>query len=204
MMQHRHGKDSEYPINIILASSSPYRAELLKRLQVQFTVRSPAIDEARLAGEPPADMVTRLANAKAAAIAEVEAGALVIASDQAAFLGQDPIGKPGNHAAAVEQLRRASGNNVVFYTGLCVLDTRSGRSQTDCIHSEVRFRSLTDSEIERYLALDKPYDCAGSFKSESLGITLVEQIAEEDPTALVGLPLIRLSEMLRQEGLELP
>lgn len=188
-------------VDIILASSSSYRKSLLKRLQLDFSCISPEIDETRLTDEPAGDYVKRLAHQKAAAIARWHPDSLVIGSDQCAVLGESILGKPGNHRNALDQLRAAQGNKVVFHTGLCVLQQSSGFCELDEELFEVEFRHLEDDQLERYLAIEQPYQCAGSFKSEGLGIVLFDRMCGDDPTALVGLPLIRLTKMLESAGL---
>ncbi len=188
---------------LVLGSTSPYRRELMQRLQYPFETAAPDIDETRKAHESPQAMVSRLSLEKAQAVAVNYTDALIIGSDQCAVLGQDVIGKPGTHEKAVQQLCNASGKTVNFLTGLCLLDTATGRYQLDVIPFEVSFRVLTVAEIQRYLEKDQPYNCAGSFRSESLGITLFKRMRGDDPTALMGLPLIRLSAMLRQVGVDL-
>lgn len=192
------------PPELILASSSPYRRALLDRLQLPYQAVSPDIDETRLPHETPTAYVRRLSQEKAAAVAVSHPGALVIGSDQAAVLNGQILGKPGNHERALEQLRRAAGQHVDFLTGLCLLNAASGRAQTEVVPTRVHFRSLDDAAIERYLQREQPYDCAGSFRSEALGITLFERIEGDDPTALIGLPLICLVGLLQAEGVQLP
>lgn len=189
---------------LILASSSPYRKSLLRRLGLEFRIVSPDIDETPQACETPRQLVLRLSAAKAARVAETAPSALVIASDQVAELDGAVLIKPGNRERAREQLQTLSGREVRFLTGICVLNTATQRSQSDCITVLVTFRELAEAEIERYLDREQPWDCAGAFKSESLGIALLHAMEGPDPTALIGLPLIRLAEMLRQEGLSLP
>ncbi|MBE7369726.1 Maf family nucleotide pyrophosphatase [Ramlibacter pallidus] len=186
---------------LVLGSTSVYRRELLSRLRLPFTVEPPHVDETPHAGEAPAELARRLAAAKAAAVAARHPGAVVIGSDQVADLDGEPLGKPGNHANAVSQLRRMSGRTVIFQTALAVLCLDSGFAQHDLAPVRVRFRTLDDAEIEAYLRAEQPYDCAGSAKSEGLGIALLEAIESDDPTALVGLPLIRTCRMLRAAGL---
>lgn len=189
-------------VKLVLGSTSPFRRELLERLQLDFDTAAPEIDEAPLAEESPADMVKRLARTKADAVAaQLSHPALVIGSDQCAVLDDRILGKPGTHENAVAQLRACSGRTVVFHTGLCLLDTRNGQSLVDDVLFEVGFRDLDDAEIETYLRREQPYNCAGSFKSEALGIALFRHLRGDDPSALIGLPLIRLLEMLRQAGL---
>lgn len=189
---------------LILASSSPYRRELLARLKLPFKCEKPDIDETRKPDESAIDLARRLATQKALRFADKYPAAIIIGSDQVAVSGRKILAKPGNHAAAVKQLQRLSGKTVIFHTGLCVVNAASQNLQVDCIPINVRFRSLEVDEINRYLLLEKPYDCAGSFKSEGYGITLVDEIQCSDITALIGLPLIRLCEMLREENLILP
>lgn len=189
---------------LILASTSPYRRELLDRLQIPFEIFAPETDETPLADEAPAATAERLAIAKAEAAIERYPTALIIGSDQVAYSGNMRFGKPGTREKARAQLRRLSGKIVVFHTGLCLLNSQSGRSHLRGVATEVRFRELADSEIERYLDKEDALNCAGSARSEALGISLLEWMRSDDPTALVGLPLIALSEMLRAEGLALP
>jgi len=189
---------------IILASSSVYRQSLLSRLHLEFECISPNIDETARFGETPEQLVTRLASSKSFQIAKSQPDALIIGSDQVAILEKSLLGKPGNRENAVKQLQLMCGKAVRFLTGLCVLNARTGQSSTDLVNFNVQFRDYTDAEIERYLDKEAPFDCAGSFKSEQLGITLIHKMQGDDPTALIGLPLIRLSEMLRQQQLQLP
>lgn len=189
---------------LILGSTSRYRAELLHRLGAAFEQRAPRTDETALIGEAPADRALRLAIAKAEAAAVGLADALVIGSDQVAELDGRMLDKPGTAANAREQLAASSGRAVHFHTALCLLDTRSGERHIHVDHTRVRFRSLTTEEIHRYVERESPLDCAGSFKCEGLGISLFERIDNEDPTALVGLPLIGLARLLRKAGVELP
>lgn len=186
---------------LVLGSTSVYRRELLSRLRLPFTVEPPHVDETPLAGEVPAELARRLAAAKAAAVAARHPEAVVIGSDQVADLDGEPLGKPGNHANALAQLRRMSGRTVVFQTALSVVCQASGFARHDLAPVRVRFRTLADAEIEAYLRAEQPYDCAGSAKSEGLGIALLEAIDSDDPTALVGLPLIRTCRLLRAAGL---
>ena len=193
------------PPAIVLASSSNYRRELLTRLQIEFSCRHPDIDETAADGESPSHLVRRLAEEKAMAVAENSSEPLlVIGSDQAAVLDDEILGKPGTDKAAIEQLQRMRGCRVEFLTGLCVLNTASTGRHVDIIPFSVKFRNYTDEELRRYIAVEQPLDCAGSFRSEAYGITLVESMSGSDPTALIGLPLIRLSELLRAEGIQLP
>ena len=187
---------------LVLASGSPYRRELLSRLEVPFTTWSPDIDEHALAGESPRDTARRLAAAKARAAQARFPSALIVGSDQVAELDGHPIGKPGNLANARAQLRMMRGRNVRFHTAVCLLAAE--RLQEETVTTEVAFREFTDAEAERYLEREPAFDCAGSAKSEALGIALLERLRGDDPTALVGLPLIALSRMLRGEGIEVP
>jgi len=185
---------------LILASTSPFRRKLLARLGLPFAVRAPEVDETRQPGEEAPALVARLAEWKAQAIARQEPAALVIGSDQAAVLAGEIVGKPGDHERAVAQLRRASGRTVTFYTGLCLLDSASNQRQVTVEVFQVAFRRLTAEMIEGYLRREQPYQCAGSFKSEGLGIALFERLEGDDPTSLIGLPLIRLTRMLEAAG----
>ena len=189
---------------LVLGSSSPYRRELLARLRQPFTTAAPQVDETPRAHETPRALALRLALAKAREVASRHPQAIVIGSDQVADLAGQPLGKPGTHPRAVAQLRQMSGQTVVFQTALAVVCAATGFEQTDLAAVEVRFRALGDAEIERYLQAEQPYDCAGSAKSEGLGIALLEAIHNDDPTALVGLPLIRTARMLRAAGRVLP
>ncbi len=191
------------PRPLILGSTSAYRRELLERLRIPFTVESPHVDETPLPGEAPAALAVRLALAKARAVAERFPDSVVIGSDQVADLDGCPLGKPGNHTRAVEQLQRMRGKTVIFQTAVAVVCAQSGFAQEALAPVKVKFRDLTDAEIEAYLRAEEPYDCAGSAKSEGLGIALLESIENDDPTALVGLPLIRTSSMLREAGVAL-
>lgn len=188
---------------LILASSSPYRRELLARLRLPFSWESPAIDEQRLPNESPRDMVLRLAEAKARAVAARHPDALIIASDQTAVVGNDILGKPGTHDRAVTQLQRISGRTVEFLTSLALLNSATNHLQLEVVPFSVHIRTLSATQIENYLRLEQPYDCAGSFKSEGLGISLFEKMAGDDPNALVGLPLIRLVRMLANENIHI-
>jgi septum formation protein len=194
---------SPLPRPLILGSTSRYRRELLARLHVPFEVQAPQVDETPLAGEAPEALARRLALAKARAVAARHPQAVVIGSDQVADLAGEPLGKPGTHERAVEQLRRMRGRTVIFQTALSVVCQASGFEMSDLAAVQVRFRALSDAEIETYLRLEEPYDCAGSAKSEGLGIALLDAIDNDDPTALVGLPLIRTARLLRAAGLPL-
>jgi septum formation protein len=189
---------------LVLASTSPHRRMLLERLGLPFSCAAPGVDETRQAGESVTDLVRHLSRAKAEAAVARHPGALIIGSDQAAERDGVVLGKPGNHARAVEQLQAASGKSVTFHTGLCLLDTRNHKRHECVDTTQVQFRRLDKAEIERYLRAEQPYDCAGSFKSEGLGISLFEGIQSDDPTALIGLPLIALARFLRECGVELP
>ncbi len=189
------------PPPLILGSTSRYRRELLARLQLPFEVHAPQVDETPRAGEPPENLARRLALAKARAVAARYPQAVVIGSDQVADLEGEPLGKPGTHERAVEQLRRMRGRTVIFQTALSVVCLARGFEMSDLAAVKVRFRALSDAEIDTYLRREEPYDCAGSAKSEGLGIALLESIENDDPTALVGLPLIRTARMLRAAGL---
>ena len=187
---------------LILASTSRYRRELLERLRLPFSVAAPEVDESPLPGEAPCATAARLALAKARAVAGKHPDAVVIGSDQVAELDGAPIGKPGSHARAVAQLRAMSGRTVLFHTAVAVLRLSSGFTAEAVAAVTVRVRQLDAAEIEHYLRAEQPYDCAGSAKSETLGIALLESIDSDDPTALVGLPLIRTCAMLRAAGLD--
>lgn len=189
---------------LVLGSTSRYRRELLQRLGLPFTVAAPDVDETPLQGEAPRALALRLALAKAHAVAAQHPDAVVIGSDQVADLHGQPLGKPGTHERASAQLQRMSGETVIFQTAVAVVCAATGFEQVDLAPVEVRFRTLKGDEIERYLHAEQPYDCAGSAKSEGLGISLLDAILSDDPTALVGLPLIRTCRMLRAAGLTLP
>ena len=188
---------------LVLASTSPYRRALLDRLGFAFTIASPDVDESRLPGEPPKDLVRRLAEAKACAVAADHPDALIIGSDQVACIDELVLGKPGSQQRAIEQLMRASGRKVVFYTGLCLLNSATGHAQACCEPFRVHFRRLSPAQIQGYVDREQPLNCAGSFKSEGLGIALFERLEGDDPNALIGLPLIRLIAMLESEGIDL-
>ena len=188
---------------LVLGSTSRYRRELLERLRVPFEVAAPDVDETPLVGEAPLALAQRLALAKAQAVAAKFPHAVVIGSDQVADLHGEPLGKPGTHARATEQLRRMRGQVVVFQTALAVVCAETGFVQQDVAAVRVLFRDLSDAEIEAYLVAEEPYDCAGSAKSEGLGIALLERIDNDDPTALIGLPLIRTARMIRAAGVKL-
>ena len=188
---------------LILGSTSPYRRELLTRLRLPFDVVAPQVDETPLADELPRDLANRLALAKAHAVARLHPNAVVIGSDQVADLNGEPLGKPGDHTHATAQLKRMRGKTVVFQTAVAVVCLISGFEKLDLAAVRVQFRDLTDAEFEAYLQAEQPYDCAGSAKSEGLGIALLVSIDSDDPTALVGLPLIRTCHMLRAAGIEI-
>ena len=190
------------PPRLILGSTSRYRRELLTRLRLPFEVEAPGVDETPRPGEAPAALAQRLALEKARAVAARHPQDVVIGSDQVADLAGEPLGKPGDHARAVAQLQRMSGQRVVFQTALAVVRRDTGFEAVDLAAVSVTFRTLSDAEIETYLRLDEPYDCAGSARSESLGVALLSAIDSDDPTALVGLPLIRTCALLRAAGLD--
>ncbi|SEI62403.1 MAF protein [Azotobacter beijerinckii] len=189
---------------LVLASSSIYRRELLSRLRLPFTCASPSIDETPLYGEAADSLVRRLATEKAGALTREHPQHLIIGSDQVAVLNGQILGKPHDLPRAREQLQSASGNSVTFLTGMALLNTSSGILQVDCIPFRVHFRQLDEACIERYLAAEQPFDCAGSFKSEGLGVSLFRSTEGEDATSLIGLPLIRLVDMLLAEGVQIP
>ena len=188
------------PQKLILASTSPYRQELLGRLGLAFEITNPQTDESPLPGEPPEAMALRLSEAKARAVASAHPDALIIGSDQVATVDGIIYGKPGTHDRAVKQLRALSGKTVNFFTGLCLFNTRTGHADVRGVPTLVTFRELSDAEIENYLRREPAYNCAGSAKSEGLGIALLQSMQGDDPNALVGLPLIALCDMLRQQG----
>lgn len=189
---------------LLLASSSPYRRELLDRLRLPFVCASPDIDESRRPNEPAIDLVTRLAREKAMALAERFPDHLIIGSDQVAVLGEQILGKPHTFERALKQLKESSGNSVSFLTGLALFNSRTGQCQVDCVPFTVHMRQLDEARISRYLHAEQPYDCAGSFKAEGLGVSLFRSTEGADATSLIGLPLIRLVDMLMNEGIELP
>jgi len=189
---------------IILASSSPYRKELLKRLDITFSTVSPEVNERYFQDELISDYVLRLAKTKAESIVSKNDNSLIIAADQALQCDKKILGKPGNYNKAKEQLIFMSNRSLTFYTGLCLINTETKIIEEDVVSFRVDFRKLTESEIKNYLVKEKPYDCAGSFKSEKLGISLLKKMNGDDPTALIGLPLIRLCKMLRNQGVNIP
>ena len=202
-------KDQQQPTltspgrTLILGSTSRYRKELLSRLQIPFETAAPDVDETPHSNESPKDLARRLALAKARAVALKNPEAIVIGSDQVADLEGAPLGKPGNHTNATLQLQRMRGKTVIFQTALSVVCIATGYQRTDLAEVKVKFRDLSDAEIESYLRAEEPYDCAGSAKSEGLGIALLDSIENDDPTALIGLPLIRTCQMLREAGMKL-
>jgi septum formation protein len=188
-------------MNIVLASTSRYRRALLERLGLPFSVADPGVIEERLPGEAPEGMAARLAKAKALAATGGQANALIIGADQVAVANGAVLGKPGSHDNAVRQLRALSGAEAIFHTAVCVHNTLRGSSRVRVVPCSVTFRAFDDGAIERYLSRERPYDCAGSAKSEGLGIALIASMQSEDPTALVGLPLIALVDLLREQGI---
>lgn len=189
-------------MKLVLASTSPFRREILAKLQLPFDAAAPEVDESPLPGETPAQLVERLAIAKAQAVATQHESALVIGSDQVAVIDDTILGKPGSRERAVAQLKQASGHSVRFLTGLCLYNSDSGNYQSEVVPFDVVFRQLSESQIENYLEREQPYNCAGSFKSEGLGIALFERLVGDDPNTLIGLPLIRLVRMLENEGMK--
>lgn len=189
---------------LVLGSTSRYRRELLSRLQLPFDTVSPEVDETPLSDETPYELSLRLARAKARAVAQLHPDSIVIGSDQVPELDGQPLSKPGTHERATEQLRLMSGRQMNFHTGVCVMCAETGFMESSVVTVQVRFRELNDAEIERYLRAEQPYDCAGSAKSEGLGIALLDAIISDDPTALIGLPLIRTCQLLRAAGVFLP
>jgi septum formation protein len=186
---------------LVLASTSPYRRALLERLGLAFVVAKPGVDESKLDGESPRELAMRLAVAKAQAVSRDFPEAHIIGSDQVATIDDEILGKPGDYATAASQLRRLSGKTATFTTAVCVHDSRNGRSLARLVPYEVKFRKLNDEVIERYLAREQPYDCAGSAKAEALGIALIEKMHGDDPNALIGLPLIALIDLLHEHGI---
>jgi septum formation protein len=196
------GHDHAGRVKLVLASTSRYRRELLARLHLPFEVLSPNVDETPLPGESPSATALRLSVLKAQAAAATHPDALIIGSDQVLMLGDAQLGKPGNHENAFAQLRAMQGREMVFHTALTLLNSRTGHAQTRDVPTVVHIRPLTDAQIEAYLKNEQPYDCAGSAKSESLGIALMERMESPDPTALIGLPLMTLTAMLMNEGVD--
>lgn len=189
---------------LVLGSTSPFRRELLTRLGISFVCDKPEVDEAAESSESPEQLVIRLAESKARDVGERHPGALVIGSDQVACIEGAILGKPGGREAAIDQLCRAAGKVVTFYTGLCLLNTATDRIQICCEPFRVHFRNLDQEQIARYVDKEQPFNCSGSFKSEGLGISLFERLEGDDPNALIGLPLIRLIDMLGREGIAIP
>lgn len=189
---------------LILASSSPYRRELLSRLNIPFSCSSPDIDESRHPDETPIDLVKRLALEKAHALSSSHPQHLIIGSDQVAVLDQQVLGKPHTLERATDQLSAASGKSVIFLTGLALLNSATGEHQVDCVPFTVHFRELSPEQIQRYLEIEQPFDCAGSFKAEGLGVSLFRSTEGTDANSLIGLPLIRLVDMLHNEGWKIP
>lgn len=194
---------AQFP-KIVLGSTSPFRASLMEKLHIPFGTAAPNIDETPKPTETPESLVARLTREKAQAVAERFSEHLIITSDQIALHKGEPLGKPGNHANAMVQLKQFSGETVTFLTGLGLLNTATGHYQSSVEPFHVHFRALTEQQIDAYLNLEQPYHCAGSFKSEGLGITLFNKLEGDDPNTLIGLPLIRLTEFLGNEGLHLP
>ena len=185
---------------LVLASTSPFRKAILEKLGLAFDTCSPNVDEAHLKDESPTQLVERLSILKAQAVIEGNPDSLIIGSDQVAVIDEEILGKPGNHENAIKQLKNASGKRVTFLTGLCLLNASTGKYQVEVVPFHVVFRTITDSQIENYLKKEQPYNCAGSFKSEALGICLFDKLEGDDPNTLIGLPLIRLTRMLEKEG----
>lgn len=191
-------------LRLVLASTSPYRRQLLERFGQRFTIAAPDVDETPLPGETPIDLVNRLARAKAEVVARRNPRSIVIGSDQIAVFGREIIGKPGNPERCIEQLKSVSGQRLTFHTAVHVIQSDSASNEAHLDVTTVHFRKLSAEEITRYVARERPVNCAGGFKAEGLGITLFERIESQDPTALIGLPLIWLSAALRRAGLSLP
>ncbi|MEN8177630.1 MAG: nucleoside triphosphate pyrophosphatase [Pseudomonadota bacterium] len=194
-------KPLSHNLQIVLASTSPFRRELLQKLGIDFSTEAPEVDESPKPDEHSENLVRRLAQLKAKAVANRYPDALIIGSDQVAAISGKILGKPGDHQRAIEQLTLASGKKVTFYTGLSLLNSSTGNLQVCCEPFSVHFRELDSEEIENYLSRERPYNCAGSFKSEGLGITLFRKMEGDDPNSLIGLPLIRLIDMLKNEGI---
>jgi septum formation protein len=192
------------PPRLVLASTSPFRREILQKLAIPFDAAAPDTDETMMDKESPEALVSRLAESKARAVAHDWPNALIIGSDQVACVDGEILGKPGNRQNAMQQLTQAAGKAVTFYTGLCLLNSGSQQAQISCELFKVYFRQLNEAQIARYLDHEQPFNCAGSFKSEGMGITLFSKLEGDDPNTLIGLPLIRLVEMLGNEGVELP
>jgi septum formation protein len=192
------------PPRLVLASTSPFRREILQKLAIPFDAAAPDTDETMMDKESPEALVSRLAESKARAVAHDWPNALIIGSDQVACVDGEILGKPGNRQNAMQQLTQAAGKAVTFYTGLCLLNSGSQQAQISCELFKVYFRQLNEAQIARYLDHEQPFNCAGSFKSEGMGITLFSKLEGDDPNTLIGLPLIRLVEMLGNEGVKLP
>lgn len=192
------------PPELVLGSTSPFRRALLEKLRLPFSCSAPEVDETRLPGEEPQALVLRLAEAKARAVGETHPAALVIGSDQVACIDGEVLGKPGDRANAIAQLSKAAGQVVTFHTGLCLYNAAADRAQVICEPFQVHFRVLSVDQIARYVDAEQPFNCAGSFKSEGYGITLFERLEGDDPNTLIGLPLIRLVQLLGSEGIALP
>ncbi|MCG8426461.1 MAG: Maf-like protein [Chromatiales bacterium] len=204
MTDQTNSASTALPYPLVLASTSPFRKELLARLGLPFDTASPDIDETALPDESPAQLVTRLAYEKAKAVAQLHPNSLVIGSDQVACNDGKILGKPGSRENAIRQLSEASGKRITFYTGLCLVNTATQNSQTLCELFHVHFRDLDLPQIERYVDAEQPLNCAGSFKSEGLGISLFKKLEGDDPNALIGLPLIRLITLLQSQGVMVP
>ena len=189
---------------LVLASTSPFRQQILRKLNIDFETASPDINEDRQNNETAQQLVSRLSEAKARAVASQFPDALIIGSDQVALLGDDILGKPLNHENARQQLSAASGQKITFYTGLCLFNSATGNTQISCVPFYVYFRKLHEEQIEHYLTIDRPYNSAGSFKSEGYGISLFEKLEGDDPNTLIGLPLIELIRLLGNEGIVIP
>ncbi|MCG8315140.1 MAG: Maf family nucleotide pyrophosphatase [Pseudomonadales bacterium] len=189
---------------LILGSSSPFRKQLLETLGISFSTCSPDIDESPLSGETPEDLVKRLAVEKAKAVASIHPDALIISSDQVSVLDGQINGKPGSANNAIQQLVNSSGKTVTFFTSICLYDAMSGEYQLDLVPFKVHFRQLSSEKIRRYVEKERPFNCAGSFKSEGLGISLFERLEGDDPNSLIGLPLIKLVSFLEQKGIQIP
>jgi MAF protein len=192
-----------HKLQLVLASTSPYRKALLDQLQLEFSCARPEVDETPQKGETVEQLVVRLAESKARAVEKDFPHALIIGSDQSAVLNHTILTKPGNRENAIAQLRAASGQRITFQTGLCLLNSETGKAQNVCVPFTVVFRHLSDEVIEHYLEKEQPYNCVGSFKSEGLGVALFERFEGDDPNALIGLPLIQLNGLLRNEGFEI-
>ena len=189
---------------LVLASTSPFRQQVLRKLNIEFDIHAPEINEEKLDNESPQELVTRLSEEKAKAVSPHFPNSLIVGSDQVAVLNNLILGKPHTHENARQQLSDASGHRVSFYTGLCLFNNETGNTQTACVPFQVHFRKLNEEQIDRYLKIEQPYNCAGSFKSEGLGISLFEKLEGDDPNTLIGLPLIQLIRFLDNEGITIP